>query len=516
MLVRIGLVNSVDWRKQQMEVVAVASDGKEGVAAFELHSPDIVITDIRMPKMDGIALIDQIRQVDLNCRIIILSCLEDFELSRKALRYGVTDYLLKWSMCEEEIQSVLSKAVQELSLKYILPQKNTDEKERMNEHKEQLIHTLLSDPEIDEHTIEDAQKLLTIEADQLLLCSMLLTPAQMVPQNKKQLIALSIKSILENSLKGFNYELCMLADGLSVLILNISQIQQVETALRHAQGLLYDYMKQTVQFGLSSVFSGYRNIKLAFDQAELARSLLFFYPQENLFHYHDILKRERVNTHINEMIDEIFASFKQEPIAEQIRMDDLQVFFRSHLERQDVEPVAIRGLMCNLVEMTHQFVHRKLPDTIDLKLNTVKILLEDIHFPALLMTYRGYLQALSNAFATNRLSRDMLLATNYIIHHLSQTITLSDVAQVVHKNTTYLSMLFRKEMGVTFSDYLIQLRIETAKERLENSFLSLEEIAYSVGISEYSYFSRLFKKKVGISPHKYRKNFGGFPEEEQK
>lgn len=103
MLVRVGLRSSVDWSKYGMEVAADLPDGQAAWDYYLKEKPDIVITDIRMPRMDGMELIGKIREADKETRIVVLSCLEEFDLARRAMSLGVSHYILKLTMTEAEI-----------------------------------------------------------------------------------------------------------------------------------------------------------------------------------------------------------------------------------------------------------------------------------------------------------------------------------------------------------------------------------------------------------------------------
>src|SRR5690606_30086065 len=108
MLVRMGLKNSVDWAKYHMSIEADLANGQ---AAWDYCMregfPDLIITDIRMPVMDGMELIQQVRKHNKSTRIVVLSCLEEFELVRQAMALGVSNYILKLTMTEDEIATVL-------------------------------------------------------------------------------------------------------------------------------------------------------------------------------------------------------------------------------------------------------------------------------------------------------------------------------------------------------------------------------------------------------------------------
>ena len=119
MLVRIGLKNSIDWAKLGMEVIADVSNGQAAWDFYQQEKPDLILTDIRMPNMDGMQLISLIRENDTKTKIIILTAYEEFDLVHKAIRHGVSDYILKFKMSIDEMESVLRKVQAELQTESI-------------------------------------------------------------------------------------------------------------------------------------------------------------------------------------------------------------------------------------------------------------------------------------------------------------------------------------------------------------------------------------------------------------
>ena len=115
MLVRMGIKCSIDWAKLNMCVVADVANGQAAWEVYEKERPDIILTDIKMPVMNGIELIEKIRKVDTKTKFVILSCLEEFQFVRKALSLGVSEYILKLAMSQEEMESVLGRIQNELA-----------------------------------------------------------------------------------------------------------------------------------------------------------------------------------------------------------------------------------------------------------------------------------------------------------------------------------------------------------------------------------------------------------------
>lgn len=134
LLVRLGLQNSIDWKAYDMELAAQADNGLQAYELFQKVRPDVVITDIRMEGMDGCELIEKIRQQDKECAIIVISCLDDFEILRRMIPYKIIGYILKASMTMDEVNEVLKKSTEYLKKigregKKTDPEKRSPEKE---------------------------------------------------------------------------------------------------------------------------------------------------------------------------------------------------------------------------------------------------------------------------------------------------------------------------------------------------------------------------------------------------
>ena len=134
LLVRLGLQNSIDWKAYDMELAAQADNGLQAYELFQKVRPDVVITDIRMQGMDGCELIEKIRQQDKECAIIVISCLDDFEILRRMIPYKIIGYILKASMTMDEVNEVLKKSTEYLKKigregKKTDPEKRSPEKE---------------------------------------------------------------------------------------------------------------------------------------------------------------------------------------------------------------------------------------------------------------------------------------------------------------------------------------------------------------------------------------------------
>lgn len=133
LLVRLGLQSSIPWSKYEMEVVALAENGLEAYKLFEEIHPDILITDLRMEDMDGLELVKRVREVDKECAIVVISCLNDFETLRKLIPYNINAYVLKASISIDEVCSVLAQTKSYLKSIGRTAKNNKEDSEKLEE-----------------------------------------------------------------------------------------------------------------------------------------------------------------------------------------------------------------------------------------------------------------------------------------------------------------------------------------------------------------------------------------------
>ena len=126
-LVSVGLRNMIDWSDVNMQVIGEAQNGKQGLQMYYEYKPDIILTDLKMPVMDGMEMIEQIRRHDTTTKIIVLSCHEEFELVRQAFKMGISEYILKVEILPEELKKILQRVQHDLEKESVKDKTQTEE-----------------------------------------------------------------------------------------------------------------------------------------------------------------------------------------------------------------------------------------------------------------------------------------------------------------------------------------------------------------------------------------------------
>ncbi|MEW9671160.1 AraC family transcriptional regulator [Ammoniphilus sp. 3BR4] len=490
--VRKGIISSVPWERHGIEIAGEAPDGESGLELIRRTNPHIILTDIRMPRMDGLELIRHVRSELPQAKILILSVLEDFSTVREALRLGVVDYVQKLMMTPDELAETVLKIKQSLEL-------------------EKDYHADWQQPD---HLGKWLQGKAVPMFDQVLNDSV------------RYVIG---KVRLDQTASGFEEFRGMLARSRHVLLQQAMvsgatdggfwmllkeetgplSLKRVEDALRE---LLDEHPDCSLTIGLSRIMQGSVQRQAGREQADEAMQERFLKGDGQIFHFR---KKEPQPAPLKRFFDRddfkyYFASLK--------RADPLLVseafarLFPPQLD-ETVSPATVRDAMTQWVSSIMIFVqefgvHIGGPQS------------ESSPFEQMgnIETYpelRGWClriqETAMDLLLTLRSSThrsEIEQAKEYIHTHYGESIMVKEVADRVGLSENYFSYLFKKETGKPFSQYLQETRVEKAKEWLEHGEIHWINIGEQVGFESPKYFSKVFKKYTGMTPMQYAKEKG--------
>ncbi|WP_372632565.1 response regulator [Cohnella sp.] len=522
MLVRIGLKSSVDWVKFNMEV---AADLANGQAAWDYCMqegfPDLIITDIRMPFMDGIELIRNIRKHNKSTRIVVLSCLEEFELVRQAMALGVSNYILKLTMTEEEISAVLDAMRMELDAQTAsshppdrLQRKTQINMELIKEKymKDFLLYGIYSAEEFEQFAIQSKIRLSPVR---MVVCTMEIDRyfelKQKFQDENGHLVKVSLLNILqEMTASKRRGEVTHLDETHYLLLFSFDDfiseqaiIQEVHSTLTAMQEIIYALFKGSVSFGISGVQSGYRALRKLYFESRRALERKFFIGPGGLHASHDPVDLSQIYEQAERIrnyrpMRDMLSSLKENEYDEYI--DTLvSAFPRSHK--------TTRIILYQFIQWINTNLYARLQNEKTLLFNITESLERCETLPEMLEQVQEYLGSVVEQSKTSlHMSGEISKAIQFIKQNYDQNISLQQVADYVGLSFGYLSNLFKKELQITFIEYLNCYRIEQAKELLTRTHMKSYDVAVQVGFSpEYTYFSKVFKKVTGLNPNEYRR-----------
>lgn len=514
MLVRVGLKTSIDWKKFDMDVIADAANGEAALAVYGNEAPDLIITDIRMPVMDGMKLISEIRKNDNKTKFIILSCLEEFEYARQAMSLNVSGYILKLTMTTREMEDVLARVYEELreQKKYAPAQKSKMEVGVLKEKvlKEFIFYHLYSETEFAGIMSGMDWKM---TPDGLMLCIMEIARYSRLKSKfedeRGQLLQFTILNVLNEILENHGAgEAFHDHENRYMILLNLkgstgwSEIRKRLLAIiGNIEKVMKSYFESAAYFGISARYDGFQNLKKMYDESSALLKDRYFLDT-NLFFYPEINRATSGKSWIGS-VKEKAALWerlgRERRLGLELKMDGLMngpapdeqsakkafaQLMQWALSDLGIMPDNAEPLLTESVEAVNRSADIwEAIDRLGCFLDeTAKLSLNMLH-----------------------VSSEVARTIEYICNHYGRPISLNEIAEYVSLSPGYLSNLFKREMNKNLIEYLTEFRIGKAKEMLRQTHLKSYEIAERVGFSDNGYFSRTFKRIAGTRPNEYRK-----------
>jgi two-component system, response regulator YesN len=507
---REGIRDNVDWKSSGFEYCGEASDGETALLLIRAVKPDILITDIKMPFMDGLQLGKLVREHMPWIKIIVLSGHDEFEYAQEAIKIGVTEYLLK-PITVLEMQKVLSRLASQLDEERKEQENLKQLQEQLNESRlmlrERLLLNIVSGTVSSSEAIEKGQALgLDLVARCYLVVILqfeLNDRSEQFNYDEYQKIQKTVSGLVGNNpdiflLKKDWKELVLLIKGNIPQYLEeeknyrLDSIKQELNKTRYQLTIGVGSLKDRIADIYQSFIEAYVSIQNTTDREEDASNRLVVKAE--------LLKvnKSAVETYLNCGV-----------------VDDFEEFFSTYI--QPLGETALNSyliknyLFMDVVLATAKLVN-DLGGNIDLEipgLNSIEATLANIKTIDQLKNEMYKLLASSMAFRDSQTSgqhtKVIRQAKDYIDqHYMEPDLSLFTIASLVNLSSSHFSMVFSQETCQTFKEYLTTTRIQKARELLRTSSLSSNDISYQVGFNDPHYFSYVFKKTTGLSPTEFR------------
>lgn len=525
MLVRIGLKNSIDWEKLGMAVIADVANGQAAWEAYEAHRPDLILTDIRMPIMDGMELIARIREQDEATKFIILTVYEEFDLVRKSLKLGVSDYILKLNMSIEEMESVLAKLADELRTARDKSSSADASQDTPIPAQADLLHlreTTIKEfmfyGRYSEHEFAGlaGRIRLRLQPERIVVCVMAIDKFDQMEHKFKDsqgnLIRFSLLNIMTELLDGYGRgdvvyekdEKYLLLFSFADIVSERQAFEQLQVILVHIQSVIKKYLNATVTFGVSTMDSGFGIMKRLYRECASALDQRYVIGEGGHIRWQEA-DADSIRRRVAQKLERAAstATAFHERYVKEIEAGIKAVLTEGSFAKPALDRLIIRWIHWPTVNGNVYM------DGISAKALDYA---ERIHGAATLdealAIFDRYVEEIRQ-FRENKkaISKEIAEAAAYIREHYAQDISLQQLADHVQLNASYLSTLFKKELQLAFVDYLHHYRIDRAKEMLVNTHLKSYQIAEQVGFMDDSYFSRIFKKITSMRPNEFRKRW---------
>ncbi|MED4953542.1 response regulator [Paenibacillus macerans] len=539
--VREGLLQLIDWESVGFAVADTAENGKEAAEMVEKHVPDVVVTDIQMPFMNGLQLAEWIRGHYPATKIIILTGYEEFEYAQKAIRLGIDEYVLK-PFSAAELADILHKVKKQIDAELA-------EKENVQlliEHYRKnlpvlqslflssLVSRRLKETEIQEKSqhygldlngSEYMVSVLRIDAapgrketagngggDETRMAS---GSISLKDTNDTQLRLFAVYNIADEIVKGHPADKAFIHHD-EVVLLSIRRHEGSEDLAARTLQLLEEirfsverFLKLTVTIGAGRAAARLNDAVTSYEEALKALDYRVILGGNKVIWIEDVESREYVPLAVDELKEkELVRCLKvgSDQELEQLLEDMFGVLADNKVSYQDFQVYLLE--MLTAVIKVAKDSHADLDKLFGEGPGFLGTFAKFAHADEAKAWFLDICMKLKHSIASDRQSsynklveeaKEYILA-NYGDHDLS----IAKVCRHLHISAGYFSNIFKKETKTTFVSYLLGVRMEAAQRLLAATDLKAFEIAERVGFSDPNYFSFCFRKKFGISPKEYR------------
>ncbi|OUS77969.1 hypothetical protein B1748_04145 [Paenibacillus sp. MY03] len=528
--IRVAMRTMISWEENGLELVDTAADGKQALQLIDASPIDIVITDLKMPNMNGIELLHALAERGFSGRSVVLSNHGDYELVREAMKIGAVDYLLKLTLRPDDLLQAIGKAGE------LLSRDRKDREHRLRLQRE-LTETqlekrnaawkelLLEDDGGLKDAIREAERC-SIPLDRLeghlfyvSICRYKETLATGKLKNRKLLHFSVINIIKEIASNVTDMELVDFGDGhYAALLYDTAWTEEGADSLQlasHIVRLIRTYLNLDVNVAISGRFDGLGQLRQQFRLCRGASVISFYREAGFVLTASSVTFDERLTgTRFPDWSAGFKSAFEEENGE---RLDALMSGILGEMSDACCAP----ELVCNVflilfTDLEHIVAKwRKLNDRSVESSGGGSMtafrqrIIQAESLGQLTEAAREALRHLSSMLrdAKRHSCRKEVLQVIAILHErLDDKMTLDMLATSVSLNESYLCRIFKQDTGKSIFQYINELKIDRAVELLKQRDARIKEVALSVGIEDPFYFNRLFKKMVGVSPSEYRKN----------
>ncbi|MFC7680421.1 response regulator [Paenibacillus sp. GCM10028914] len=504
--IRYGLKMMIEREFPDIYHIDLATQGQEALALYRAHPADIVITDIRMPVMDGIGLIEGIaaesRAIESGKPIIIiLSGYDDFEYAKAAIRYQVKEYLLK-PIRRDELFAVLRKSEEALIRQADLEQRIAASEAYLDHVKSSRLMGILMKEEASTQDVEELSQVIGMES---VARPFRVAVMKYIYEDGNQMKSEDLKQLVKHTMEP-NWSLVRACffDGEGKLVLIGSLDSQFEDLSRQFTEKEMDGL----MVGISREGYTADNLPECYQQAIIALSYTFIYPNVRRMSYGDIEGEARSYPMPDEEIRRLgnMLGTDREREMKALLLSIFHIEHMPHVQVDYLERVSKR-MNEQVFDEVFRIYGESLVEVIKLYRKTGS--LDNFrHFhdyfrslEHLLLMVNDYVRSIRSAHSEHA---EIKAAITYMEEHYNRPLNMAMVSNHVSLNYSYFSEAFKAHTGESFVVYLKKIRINKAKEMLRNHTLKLADIGNSVGFENAKQFTRVFKELEGIPPHEYR------------
>lgn len=524
-IIRNGIMNAVNWDEHGYAIVAHAGDGKKALEIAKSVKPDIILTDISMPIMDGLEFADEVKQCMPDTVIIFLSGYNEFNYARRAIELGVYRYLTK-PVQEAELLEVLNEASKDLEHRELEKAQVSKLKALIRDSlpllKERFLLNLVRG-NLKETEINSKLSFLNINMQSSDLFCMVISLddyfifAEKSNEDDQNLYKFAVQNIAEEVLAKAQGHFAVFEEKrneIGVLFWfdepPASYLSAIYPVLQEIQDYIRSYLRTTVSIGVGRMYKSLSEIPKSYAEARESLAFRTVYGKNSILYIGDINPTGSYKTpvHIYEKQDELLKAVKSGSLENSAQIMDLifESFRSESYIRSEHIHLFVLQMIIELEKVIFEFdgdageiFGRKFAPLALLNFDTF----DDIQ--QRLAEIIGKTVDFINS-KRRQVNRNFIEKAKEFINgsFAREDLNLGAIAEKVCVSPGYLSQLFKQVEGISCVEYITKVRINNAKKLLKETTLKTYEIAEKSGYVDPQYFSTCFKKIVGVSPTDYR------------
>lgn len=500
-----------------LQVVAEAETGRQAIELFDIHKPELILMDVKMPGINGIEAIGDIRKRSRNTKFIVISAYNFFDYAKEALKYGIEDYLLK-PVAKDEFIRIIGKVVSKIEDEIQWSKEELEMKEKLRSIlpilESELTFAIMMG---DDSKIKQYSSLLNMDISSGYTAIGMINDDSFTTGDEimRNLTAKKIQEYIKENMPELNP--CIRSSFISnkmVFIFPWRMDEQVYEIKENAykkmlkiRNTIKDNFNVKMYFGIGEVYKSLSDIRNSYNQALMIINNIDSFGID-IINYGDIK---------SDMIKQFQYPYEMErQLVEKVRLGITEQAIRVFVNIFDYTTEYFKGdvnrVKFELLEL--YFALSRMTYELDSEYAGLKdfVMSKDTYFN--LSTIREIyhifeedIRSICSQFREERNKRAkniIFLAVRYVKENYMKEITLEEVAKRVCVSPNYFSRMFKNEFNQNFIDYLTQVRVEAAKELIVNSGKNISDICWKVGYNDPNYFTKVFKKVVGLTPSEYK------------
>lgn len=529
MIIRNGVKNNIPWEQEGFTFVGEAGDGELAWPLIKQTKPDILITDIRMPFMDGLELSGLVRKELPDTKIIILSGYSEFDYAKQAINLGVANYLLKPISGEKLLEAVKQVADiirEERAQALLVEQYRQENQENIKIEKIRLFEQIVAGSATTREILDRGELLeLDLAAPFYTVLLLKLVDSGESMDSSAQVMEASEKVDETIMKKPELFAVERGLEGLAILMKSKEEMQagvQLESLEKEIQEILAQYPEVSYFGGAGETVQRMRDIRRSYVGASKAFASRFFMEKNRFLTVEQISEQKPAgmkdmslkSVDASKINRKLVEDFLKSGLEEETK-NFVEEYFRN-IGRENYESL----MFCHYLIVDMNLCASHFLESIGIDPSLLPARCRDVgEFADSLQCEEGMIAYVTKLFTETIRLRDnssrnkyleLITAAQKIIleNFQNNEFSMNQAAAMVNLSPGYFSTLFRQETGMSFVEYLTGIRLEKAKALLMCTNMRSSEIAYEVGYKDAHYFSYIFKKVCGCTPKEYRARKG--------